>query len=233
MKPKICVPLSAKKLSDIVPMVQRAEESGADFIEIRLDYMKTNALTTIVDLGKVVDEASVPLIATNRQYQQGGSRRQDERERVGILLKAAEVGFQYVDVELTTAALESTVSRVKDSGAKSIVSHHDLKGTPTESEMERMVHLEIDAGADICKLVTTANDVADNVRCLAFARKISGFTDIICFAMGRKGAVSRALSPLFGAYFTFASLESGLETASGQMAIADLRDLYRKLGVNE
>jgi len=231
VKPRICVPLPARRLSDLVPMIRRAEASGADFVEIRLDHM--NALTTMDDLRKVVEQASVPLIATNRQYQQGGYRRQDEGQRVEALLRAAEIGFQYVDVELTTAELELIIKRVKDHGARSIVSHHDLERTPTESEMERIVESQIEAGADVCKLVTTASNIADNIQCLTLTQRISESTKIVCFAMGRKGALSRAFSPLFGAYFTFASLESGLETASGQASIDDLKELYGRLGVDE
>jgi 3-dehydroquinate dehydratase len=38
------------------------------------------------------------------------------------------------------------------------------------------------------------------------------------------------LSPLFGAFFTFASLEQGSETASGQMSIQEMRTAYELLG---
>jgi 3-dehydroquinate dehydratase type I len=225
--------LPAEKLSDLTPLIRRAEDSGADLIEIRLDYIGTDVSNAIDELGKVIKKASVPLIATNRQYQQGGHHPQDEEQRIKTLVKAAALGFQYVDVELTTAKLKATVQRVKDYGAKPIVSHHDLKGTPAESEMEKIVKSQIEAGTDTCKLVTTAIDVADSIRCLVLTRRMSEITKIVCFAMGRKGALSRAFSPFFGAYFTFASLESGVETALGQMSISDLKELYRRLGANE
>jgi 3-dehydroquinate dehydratase len=48
--------------------------------------------------------------------------------------------------------------------------------------------------------------------------------------MGENGKVSRLLSPLFGAFFTFASLEQGNETAPGQMTIQDMRASYELLG---
>jgi 3-dehydroquinate dehydratase len=49
--------------------------------------------------------------------------------------------------------------------------------------------------------------------------------------MGRLGIPSRVLSPIFGAYFTFASSSSGRETAAGQIPIDNLRALYKELGV--
>ncbi|MCW4021272.1 MAG: type I 3-dehydroquinate dehydratase [Candidatus Bathyarchaeota archaeon] len=233
MKPRICVSLPVEKISNIVPMIRRAEGLGTDLIEIRLDYMNADALKATDKLREVVAESSVPLIATNRHYEQGGYHPQDEERRIQTLIEAATFGFRYVDVELTTEKLESTVQKVISHGARPIVSLHDFKGTPRVSEMEKIVNSQIKSGAEICKLITTANDVVDSVKCLLFTRKMSENVKVVCFAMGGKGLLSRAFSPFFGAFFTFASLESSLETASGQMSIADLKELYRKLGVCE
>jgi 3-dehydroquinate dehydratase len=48
--------------------------------------------------------------------------------------------------------------------------------------------------------------------------------------MGEQGKVSRLLSPMFGAFFTFASLEQGSETAAGQMSIKEMKAAYSILG---
>jgi 3-dehydroquinate dehydratase len=44
--------------------------------------------------------------------------------------------------------------------------------------------------------------------------------------LGEQGKLSRLLSPLFGGFFTFASLEEGSETAMGQMTINQMRVVY-------
>jgi 3-dehydroquinate dehydratase len=49
--------------------------------------------------------------------------------------------------------------------------------------------------------------------------------------MGEYGRVSRLLSPLFGGFFTFAALELGSETASGQMTVKEMRSAYEVLGL--
>jgi len=212
-------------------MIQRAEDAGADLVEVRLDYLRSGASDVRDEFGKVVKQASVPLIATNRQYAQGGFCPQDERQRVQTLIDAAEAGFRYVDVETTTAELKTTIKSLRDRGSDPIVSYHNFECTPKISEMRKITRTQIEAGAEICKLVTTANDIEDNVRCLLLTQRASKSTKIVCFAMGRLGGLSRAFSPLFGAYFTFASLESGLKTASGQTSIAKLRSIYSKLGI--
>ena len=66
MKPRICVPLPVERLSDLAPMIGRAEDAGADLIEIRLDYLRGDFLSQMDDVKKVISQASVPLIATNR-----------------------------------------------------------------------------------------------------------------------------------------------------------------------
>lgn len=233
MKPRICVPLPVNDFSSVGPLIRRAEDAGSNLIELRLDYLEDDALERLSELKGMIDAASVPLIATNRHHSQGGQRLQDEKQRIQILIQAAKLGFEYVDIELTTFDLRSTIRKIKSYGAKPIVSLHDSKGTPEVSEMEKIVKSQFKAGATICKLVTAANSLGDSVKCLLLTYEMSQATDIVCFAMGRKGMLSRAISPLMGACFTFASLESGLETASGQISIAELTRLYRQLGVYE
>jgi len=231
MKPRICVSIAAKIPSEIRSMIRRAEDAEADLIEIRLDYLNTNLSSAENLLENFVKESSVPMIATNRQYEQGGLKPQNENTRIRILIQAAEAGFKYVDVELTSAKLEALLEEIRSYGAEPIISFHDFEKTPPLKDMERIIRSEIEARAEICKLVTTARDIEDNLECLLLTRKMSRLTKIVCFAMGQKGLISRLLSPIFGGYFTFASLDEDLKTAPGQLSIDDLKMLYAKLGV--
>ncbi|RLI35578.1 type I 3-dehydroquinate dehydratase [Candidatus Bathyarchaeota archaeon] len=228
MKPKVCVPVRAKRSLDLIPMIREAEESGADLIEVRLDY-----LDDIEGIERVVEEASIPLIATNRLHTQGGFKPQDEEERVKTLIKAAEAGFDYVDIEFCVDGIEGITSKLKSLGVKPIVSFHDFNKTPSLGEMESLVRSEVSAGAEVCKLVTTARTFSDNLSCLLLVSKLGCEVNLVCFAMGRYGVISRVLSPIFGGYFTYASLREGLETAPGQIAISTLKEIYRRLGVED
>jgi len=228
LKIRVCVSVAAEKTSEVVHQIKKAESLGADLMEIRLDYLRE-----LEELDKIVKATSLPLIATNRQYGQGGYRRQKEDQRVQTLIDAAELGFQYVDVELTTNTLRSTIEKLKEKGSGIMISFHDFKGTPNVTEMEKIICSEMEAGADICKLITTANEAVDNVPCLLLNWNMSKVTKVMCFAMGERGIVSRVLAPVFGASFTYASVEEGRETASGQLSITSLRKLYRSLGVED
>jgi 3-dehydroquinate dehydratase type I len=231
VKVKICVPIPASDVSDALNMLSRAENAGADLIEIRLDYAGLNASEIIKLSRDITKQHSIPLIATNRQIGQGGRCILSEEKRIETLIEAAEAGFTYIDLELTTRNLSDAVKAVRNCGAKVIVSFHNFNFTPPISEMERIVKEQVEAGADICKIVTMACSVTDSINCLLFTHKMSGSLEIICFAMGKYGLLSRVLSPIFGATFTYASLEGGFETAPGQVSIGDLREIYRRLGV--
>jgi 3-dehydroquinate dehydratase/shikimate dehydrogenase len=45
--------------------------------------------------------------------------------------------------------------------------------------------------------------------------------------MGERGEISRILSPLLGGFLTFGSLETGKESAPGQITAVKLKDIYR------
>ncbi|MFX1298201.1 MAG: type I 3-dehydroquinate dehydratase, partial [Promethearchaeota archaeon] len=76
--------------------------------------------------------------------------------------------------------------------------------------------------ADYVKIIGTATCVEDNIKMLSlpqFAEKYE--IQIVAFAMGRKGTISRILSPIFGAAFTFASLDE--PTAPGQIQVQEMK----------
>ena len=223
---RICTPIATRKISEIPFLIRRAENLGADLIEIRLDYLED-----LKGIEKIPKLSSKPMIVTNRQYEQGGFKPQDEEERIKTLIDAAGAGFEYADIELTTRNLRDVTLRLRKMGVKPIVSYHNFENTPKPPDLEIIVREEAEAGAEICKLVTMARSIPDNVSCLLLTSKISKTFKIVCFAMGELGVVSRALSPIFGAYFTYASIEREHETAPGQITITELRDLYRRLGV--
>ena len=231
MKPRICVSLRAERPSDYPRLIQRAEAAGADLIEIRLDYLSVDPSDALKDLRYLVERTSASMIVTNRAYEQGGGRKQNEDERIKILMRAAEAGFEYVDVELTTPKISSVVEKIRSNGSKPLISFHIFDRTPSIQEMRSFIKSELEAGADVCKLITFAKSLNDNFKCLRLLEDMGGSSRIVCFAMGRKGLISRVLSPICGGYFTFASLMEGAATAPGQISINELKMLYEKLGV--
>jgi len=206
--------------------LRKLEDENPDFVEIRFDAMKSTH-----SISEIRDATDRALIATNRSSGQGGFFSGTEEMRIETLTRAAESAFEYVDVELITKDVTKTVRQLKQHGAGVIVSYHNRKGTPAQRALESILEREKRAGGDICKIVGTAKNYADSLRCLTFVNKHARRTKLVCFSIGRLGIPSRVLSPLFGAYFTFASFRSGKETAAGQIPVDSLRALYKELGV--
>lgn len=153
-----------------------------------------------------------------------------EPDRVAAILDAVEAGFDYADLELNTPDLDDLGSRVKALGASLVVSHHDFEETPSGEELRETTSRMVEHGADVCKIIGTAQSARDNLVYLGlFGSHREG--GLVCFGMGRDGILSRVLSPLMGGEFTYASSHAGGESAPGQLTLAEMREIYALMGV--
>ena len=227
MTTRICVSIQPKTMTEALKLIDRAEAANADLIEVRLDAMQKHE--GLADLAK---HGNVPKIATNRLTSCRGQFKRTETKQKQILLSAAKKGFDYVDIELSASNLREFTTEVSEYGAKPIVSFHDFDHSLELIELNTVLEKEIACGADVCKIVTTAKRIEDNLTLLNFTAAACKRANTVCFAMGGYGKISRLLSPLFGCFFTFAALESGGETASGQMTIQEMRTAYKLLGLS-
>ena len=211
-----------KTVPEALLLMEKTEAAHADFIEIRLDRLK-DCLENHRGLADLTAHGKTPKIATDKTSR-------SETEHYQMLLGAAKSGFEYVDVEISTPKLEDLVKELKSLDAKPIVSFHKFDGSLSISELNNVLEREISSGAEVCKIATTAKRMRDNLTTLNFTSTASSKTKVVCFCMGELGKVSRLLSPLFGGFFTFASLERGSETASGQITIQEMKASYELLG---
>lgn len=225
MIPKICVSILPETINEALELIEKAENQKVDFIEVRLDCLRDHE-----KLADIAGSSRVPLIATIRTQNWHGKFLGKESERQRILANAARNGFDYVDIEISTSDLKKIVSNLRQMNVKSIISFHDYEGTPPLPKIQEIFEREVEEGAEICKIVTTAKFIEDNLTLLNFLLKASKRAKVVCFAMGSLGKTSRLLSPLFGGFFTIASLDRGKETAPGQMTIQELKTIYQALG---
>jgi len=223
---KVCVSVPPKTVDEAFCLIEKAEAQHADLIEIRLDSLKNH--DRIAEIPRC---SKTPLIATNKSMEHHGKFCGSEDERQKILVDAARNGFEYVDVDLSTPNIGKLVGNLHKVGAKTIVSFHDFDWTPRLSQLNKVLEVEIAWGAKVCKIVTTARNVEDNLTILDFVSKASKKAKLVCFAMGELGKPSRLLSPVFGAFFTFASLDEKRKTAKGQLTIQEMRRAYEVLGL--
>lgn len=224
---KVCVAVTAEKIHDLRRMINKAERDKADIIEIRIDYLREK-----FNLGDIRKLTALPLIATNRLQNEGGFFQGSEEERISLLLDAAESGFDFVDIELMANNSRKIVARLKAFGTKTIVSHHTLQMTPSISKIIQIFKRAVDMGCDVCKIITEAKKIEDNLICLRFIIEASKTNDVVCFCMGELGRVSRLLSPLFGGLFTYASIGKWERSAIGQLTVVETKKFYELLGLD-
>lgn len=226
MKARICVSILPKNNLEAQSLIKKAETAKADLIEVRLDYFETSR-----NLAELSKSTKIPLIATNKLKKEKGFFAGTEDERQQTLLNAAKSGFEYVDVDLSSPKHQETIQKLKALGAKTILSYHKFDGTLSLSEMGKVLEQEISSGASICKIVMTAKKAEDNLVALNFVSAMPSRVKLVRFCMGEQGKISRLLSPVFGAFFTFASLEDGCETGAGQMSIQEIKATYDVLEI--
>jgi len=126
-----------------------------------------------------------PWLACNRRVEEGGKAKGTEDKRIKELDRAVELGAQMVDVELGTPGAAEVVKDFK-ARAEVIVSYHNLDETPPVDRLRQIIINQLAAGADICKVVTTAHGFKDNLEILELIRLFPDIR-IIAFAMGAPG----------------------------------------------
>lgn len=199
-------------------MVEIANSTDADIVEVRLDYLK--GFEEIEKLEKV----KKPLIATCMPQWEGGRFKGSEDERISILQRAIKFS-DYVSVELRTNEVlrDKIINEAREGGVKVIVSYHDFKKTPKREGILEIIEEEKAAGGSIAKIAFMPKDYGDVLRTMGVLLGDDPGIPVIAISMGELGKVSRILGPLFGSYLTFASPGRGKESAPGQLTVEELR----------
>lgn len=212
MKPQICAAVTSRD-----PEIIARLERQVDLFEIRIDLIGDPWREITAGLNK-------PWIACLRSRAEGGKWQGTERERLTTLGAAAALGAAIIDIEINSGLSPEEICSVTQ-GARCLISRHCLTETPPLETLRDIVREELRAGADICKVVTTARSLDDNITILKLIKSFPE-ANIVAFAMGETGAASRILCPLVGGYFIYASLVEGRESAPGQLTVAQLSEIY-------
>src|SRR5215472_2687446 len=127
---KICIAITGQTAEE---MVEKASAALKDttFIEFRLDYLAKPAAALPVLKQFVAENGAATVVATRRCKDNGGKFEGSTTAALEILLKAAEAGFQLVDIELESIEKlpKTTMQKLRDAGAAVILSFHDFKQT--------------------------------------------------------------------------------------------------------
>lgn len=223
-----------KKLS--IHDAERAQESGADVIELRIDLLKDEE-RRIEKVKEFVSRLTMPVIVTNRKREEGGSFTGTEEERIAMLssiLDTAEVDA--VDLEFSSLAAGKTavIEKAKSLHIPVIFSFHDFKGMPGRSELLMIIARMYEEGGSIAKIAVTPHTLSDALLLLDLTHELSREGKrLAAIGMGPVGRHLRVIAPLYGSGLTYGFIEGEEEVAPGQFSVKELKSMLDRLGVKQ
>lgn len=225
----ICTSIQNKNLEEIYSIL----DSGAvEMAEIRLD----RCILTQDEVEELFSSSDIPLVATCRVSEirnQLSAEEKDDRKldakssqkAESLLIMAIHAGAAYTDLEIEAPAMMSKRIRreTRECGTVLIRSYHDFKGTDSFEALKALTEKCYALGADIAKIVTTANNAEDAAKVLSLYNRFEP-GKLVAFTMGDAGSQSRIDCLAKGAPYTYASLSEEDAAAPGQMTTAEMAE---------
>jgi 3-dehydroquinate dehydratase-1 len=218
MKYKTCVSIAEKTPYKIKQTLKIALKKS-DYVEVRFDFLKIEQIPETIE---VIKKDLSKIVCTLRPKTEGGKFTGNEKERIAILKLIAEYNPFLLDVEFNTLKRNSSlVKYLKSTKTKLLVSWHDFKKTPSSAELKKKMNQMIKFSSNV-KIVCTAKSTDDSNRMLELYSK-KGKSNLISFAMGDLGRISRILCLYLGSPFTYVSL--GKAIAPGQFSVDEIKKI--------
>ncbi len=194
----------------------RAQESGADMVELRFDLMEGDPLACVRICR---DASSLPIIGTIRSAQEGGQFFGDAAawyEKICPVIPLVD----YIDIEQRFA---SCAPRIHDSGTAIIASYHSgtMLTLPELFARER----DLRGYGDIVKIIVTPENEEDILELIAFTHAVK--KPVCTGVMGSKFRYARVILPLFGSWLAYC--HTGTRTAEGQYSVQEFISLMKML----
>jgi 3-dehydroquinate dehydratase-1 len=225
---RICVSIAPKDGKSIISGAHRGFELGADYVEVRFDFLNPDLLPEALQAARGIKDRTV---FTLRPRSEGGMFASTEENRLYWLYRLADLEPMLLDVELDTLKKNDELADFLEKKRNPLlVSWHDFEKTPSSDSIADILS-EMRSYSNYVKIVTMAHSIEDSLRMLELYDTAIGLSPIF-FAMGEAGVISRILCPVIGnAPFTYASLEKSI--APGQLTVKQMKKLYDKMGLGK
>ena len=218
MKYKTCVSVAEKTPYKIKQTLKIALKKS-DYAEVRFDFLKIEQIPEAIE---IIKKDLNKIVCTLRPKTEGGKFSGNEKERIAILKLIAEYNPFLLDIELNTLKRNSSLRRyLKSTKTELLVSWHDFKKTPSSAELKKKMNQMSKFSSNV-KIVSTAKSTLDSSRMLELYSK-KGKNNLISFAMGDFGRISRILCLYLGSPFTYVSL--GKAVAPGQFSVDEVKKI--------
>ncbi|CAN5598199.1 hypothetical protein BH24ACI3_BH24ACI3_11010 [soil metagenome] len=239
---KICISICAQTTDELAGRLRQADSHG-EVIEVRFDCLEKNDLAATLQLISSLSLRS-GLLATarpnseeffsNKSAAETFEMNAAFEERISFWQQVLEANlFQYVDFEddlVFALTYNELFSPELLSSVEIIGSHHNFYETPDLSPVLEIFVPDPASNfrCEIVKVATTAHTITDTIEqwyLLDWAKHFG--VKAVPVSMGEVGKWTRILGLAHGAAMTYAALDKGGETASGQITATDLIDIYR------
>ena len=218
MKYKTCVSIAENSPNKIKIKLKTALKKS-DYVEVRLDFLKIEQIPNTLE---IIKKDLNRIVCTLRPKTEGGKFQGNEKERVSIIKLIAEYNPFLLDVEFNTLKKnKELVKYLKSTKTKLLVSWHDFKKTPKSLELKKKIKQMSKFSSNV-KIVSTAKSTEDSTRMLELYNN-KGKNNLISFAMGDAGKISRILCLYLGSPYTYVSL--GKAVAPGQFSVDEVNKI--------
>jgi 3-dehydroquinate dehydratase-1 len=225
-----------KRLS--IQDANRAKESGADVIELRLDLLEGDE-RNIEQVKEFLKEQKLPVIVTNRRREEGGSFVGTEEERIAMLSRIIEAApVNAVDIEFLSheEVKNKVIETANNLHIPVIISFHDFNGMPRRKDISNIIESMYDEGGSIAKIAVTPKSLNDALFLLTLTHEVSSVGKLlVCIGMGSDsvGRHLRLIAPIYGSVLTYGYIEGEESVAPGQFSVRELRLIRDKIGTAE
>ena len=218
MKYKTCVSIAETSPKKIRIKLKEALKKS-DYVEVRLDFLKKEQVPNTLE---IIKKDLNKIVCTLRPKTEGGKFEGSEKERISIIKLISEYNPYLLDVEYNTLKKNKELLKyLKSTKTKLLVSWHDFKKTPKTTELQNKIKQMSKFSCNV-KIVSTAKSTDDSTRMLGLYSK-KGKNNLISFAMGDAGKISRILCLYLGSPYTYVSL--GKAVAPGQFSIDEVNNI--------
>ena len=218
MKYKTCISV-AESSPNKIKIKLKAALKKSDYTEIRLDFLKMEQVPSALE---IIKKDLNRIVCTLRPKTEGGKFSGTEKERIAIIKLIAEYNPFLLDIEYNTLKKnKELVKYLKTTKTKLLVSWHDFKKTPKDAELKNQINQMSKFSSNV-KIVSTAKSTEDATRMLELYSK-KGKNNLISFAMGDAGRISRILCLYLGSPYTYVSL--GKAVAPGQFSVDEVNKI--------
>ena len=221
----ICASIPAEDPESLRDKINRAFSFGANYIEIRFDFLDLSDMEEALKIAENIREKAVFTLRTPRE---GGKFKGNNNDRIEWLKKLAMAKPMLLDIEYSTIRSNDDLANYcKTQKIPVLLSWHDFEKTPPKDQLKYMLE-KMRVYSNHIKMVTTAINIVDALRILDLLYENTAESNLIAFSMGEAGIISRIMCTIVGrSPFTYAALEES--TAPGQLTVVQMRDIYDKI----